>query len=251
MADKEPTKAASPAAKAPLVPKSVQIGGESFLDRILPHIKKIAVGAVVVAVIVSVVFGVRWWKQRGQAQETEKVAQVLTVSERPLRGSDDKPDDKNPSFGSTKERATTVLDAMAKQDTSGVTPAYRAGLLLDAGKLDEALAEYKRCATTVGIDGVVCREGVGLVTEAKAAAEKDAAAQQKGYEAALAAFKAEQPDEGGPRAAYAHYHQGRMLFLMNKKDEAKKEWEKARDLGKDALDLPELVRKRLASLGAS
>ena len=251
MADKDPTKAASPAAKAPLVPKSVQIGGESFLDRLLPHIKKIALGAVVVAVIVSVVFGVRWWKQRGQAAETEKVAQVLTVSERPVRTPEDKPDDKTPSFANTKERATAVLDTMAKQDTSGVTPSYRAGLLFDAGKLDEALAEYQRCTTTLGVDGVVCREGVGLVTEAKAAAEKDAAAQQKGYEAALAAFKAEQPDEGGPRAAYGHYHQGRMLLLLNKKDEARKELEKARDLGKDTLDLPELVRKRLAGLGAS
>jgi tetratricopeptide (TPR) repeat protein len=246
MADKDPT----PAVKAPLVPKSVQVGGESLLDRLLPHVKKIAFGIGVVAVILSVVFAFRWYKQRGEAADTMKVAQVLEVSQRPLRGSDDKPDPKNPSFATGKERSAQVLDAMAKQDTNGVSPAYRAGLLYDTGKLDEALAEYKRCATVVGVEGVVCREGVGLVTEAKAAAEKDSKVQHTGYEAALAAFKAEQPDDTGPRAGYAHYHQGRMLFLLNRKDEAKKEFEKARDLGKDVFDLPELVRKRLAGLGA-
>ncbi len=246
MADKDPT----PAVKAPLIPKSVQVGGESLLDRLLPHVKKIAFGIGVVAVILSVVFAIRYFKQRGQAADTDKVAQVLDVSQRPIRGSDDKPDPKTPSFANGKERSAQTLDTMTKQDTDGVSPAYRAGLLYDTGKFDEALAEYKRCATVVGIEGVVCREGIGLAIEAKAAADKDTKVQQTGYEAALAAFKAEQPDDTGPRAAYAHYHQGRMLFLLNKKDEAKKEFEKARDLGKDVLDLPELVRKRLAGLGA-
>lgn len=247
MADKEPTKA-DPA--QPLVPKSVHIGGESFLDRILPHIKKIAVAIGVVAVILSVVFAIRYFKQKGQASDTDHFAKVLDVSERPLRGSDDKPDDKHPTFATTKERATTVLDTMVKQDVAGPSGAYRAGILFDAGKFDDALAEYKKCSTAVGVDGVVCREGVGLATEAKASASTDNAAKQKGLEEALAAFKAEQPDDAGPRAGYAHYHQGRMLYLLNRKDDAKKEFEKARELGKDALDLPELVRKRLAALGA-
>ncbi len=246
MADKDPT----PAVKAPLVPKSVQIGGESLLDRLLPHVKKIAVSIVVITLIVGVVVLVRYFKQKGQAADTEKVAQVLDVAQRPIRAPEDKPDPKNPSFANGKERSATALDTMTKEDTSGAMPAYRAGLLYDTGKFDDAIAAYKQCTTTVGVDGVVCREGIGLATEAKAAAEKDAKAQQAGYEAALTAFKAEQPDDTGPRAGYAHYHQGRILMLLNRKDDAKKEFEKARDLGKDAMDLPELVRKRLAGLGA-
>src|SRR5690348_6439270 len=98
----------SPAVKAPLVPKSVQIGGESLLDRLLPHVKKIAVSIVVITVIVGVVVILRYFKQKGQAAETEKVAQVLDVSQRPVRAPEDKPDDKNPSFASTKERSASV-----------------------------------------------------------------------------------------------------------------------------------------------
>lgn len=234
-------------------PKAVQVGGESFLERLIPHIKKIVVACIGIAIVVSIVFTIRYFKQKHRESDTENVAAILDVAEKPIRAADEKlPDaDKTESYASAKERADKVLDAMAKHDNKDVTPAYRAGLLLDAGKLDEALAAYQACATVAGLDGVVCREGVGIATEAKAAAAvNDPAAQNKGYEAALAAFKAEQTDDNGPRAAYAHYHQGRMLFLLHKLDDARKEFEKARDLGKDTLDLPELTRKRLAVLGA-
>ena len=59
-----------------------------------------------------------------------------------------------------------------------------------------------------------------------------------------------QPDDEGLRSAYAHYHQGRLLMLLNKRDEAKTQFEKAKDLGKDTADLPDLIEKRLALLGA-
>ena len=38
-------------------PKPVQLGGESLLDRILPHIKKIAISTVILAVLISFFFG--------------------------------------------------------------------------------------------------------------------------------------------------------------------------------------------------
>jgi hypothetical protein len=233
-------------------PKAVQVGGESFLERLLPHIKKIVVACIGIAVVLAVVFTVRYFKQKHREADTEQVAQILFVGDKPVRTAEDKVDDKDKddSFASPKERATTTLDAMTKHDDKDVAPAYRAGLLFDAGKYDEALAAYQACATVPGLDGVACREGVGIAPEAKAATQTDAAARNKGYEAALAAFKAEQPDDNGPRAAYAHYHQGRMLFQLHKLDDARKEFEKARDLGKETLDLPELTKKRLAVLGA-
>ena len=40
-------------------PKPVQLGGESLLDRILPHIKKIGIATIVLAVLVSFFFGVK------------------------------------------------------------------------------------------------------------------------------------------------------------------------------------------------
>ena len=84
----------------------------------------------------------------------------------------------------------------------------------------------------------------------KAEAEKDATTRQKGLEEALAMFQAMQPDEKGPRRAYAMYHQGRVLNLLGKNAEAKTALEKAKELGKDAPDLAELIDQRLESLGS-
>src|SRR2546430_2409671 len=79
---------------------------------------------------------------------------------------------------------------------------YRASLLLQAGKLDDAISEYRKAQGLAGLDGVLAREGLGIALETKATQEKDASARQKGLEDALATFKAMQPDEKGPRAAY-------------------------------------------------
>jgi hypothetical protein len=259
---KAPAKApaAKPVAKQPAKqpPKPVNIGGESFLDRLIPHVKKIAVTLIFLSVIIAAVFAFRIHRQTVKSEQTAKVADVVDLGERAVvpppaagsgSGSAEAPKSDEKTFASDRDRANAMLSEMAKDGVDG-TPAFRAGALFDAGKYDEAIAEYKKCSTVSGMDGAVCREGIGLATEAKASAEKDATAQQKGYEAALAAFKAEQANDDGPRAGYAHYHQGRILVLLNRKDEAKKEFEKARDVGKDLIDLPELVRKRLAGMGA-
>jgi predicted RNA polymerase sigma factor len=83
----------------------------------------------------------------------------------------------------------------------------------------------------------------------KAEQEKDAGARQKGLEEALAVFQSMQPDDKGPRHAYALYHQGRILALLGKTAEAKARLEKAKELGKDTT-LAELIDERLAGLGA-
>ena len=253
MADKPVVKPAAPATAKPAEPpKAVHVGGESFLDRILPHLKKIIVGILVIAVILSVVFAVRWFRDRKQVAATEKVETILQVAQEPIRGKDEKPDPKKPSFASSKERAEAVLDAIAKQGTDAAGHAFHGGQLLDAGKIDEAIAEYKRGAADRTIEGVLCREGLGLALEAKASAEKDPAARQKGLEEALAAFNSMQPDEAGARRAYALYHQARIQLLLGKKAEAKALFEKAKTANKDAdREIVDLIEKRLASLGAS
>ena len=96
---------------------------------------------------------------------------------------------------------------------------------------------------------MLAREGLGLALEMKAVAEKEPAARQKGLEEALAAFQAMQPDDKGPRHAFALYHQGRMLGLLGKRADAKATLEKAKEAGKDIAELPELIDERLASLG--
>lgn len=245
MAEKDVSKAAEP-------PKPVHIGGESFVDRVLPHLKKIFVGVIVLAVVASAISAVRWFRERKQITATEKLDRVLEVAQQPIRGKDDKPDPSKPSFASAKERAAAVLDAIAKQGTAAAGAAFRGGQLLEAGKLDEAVTEYKKGVATKGIEGVLCREGLGIALEAKATAEKDPAARQKGLEEALAAFAAMQPDEAGPRRAYALYHQARIQQLLGKRPDAKALFEKAKQANKDAdREIADLIEKRLAALGAT
>jgi tetratricopeptide (TPR) repeat protein len=249
MADKPVSSAAEP-------PKPVHIGGESFLDRIRPYIKQITIGVIVLAVIGVLITAVKWFQDRKQITATEKLDKVLEVVEQPIRGKDEKPDPKKPSYANAKERAAAVLDAIAKQGSETGGFAFRGGLLLDAGKPDEAIAEYRKGvadkAADKTIEGVLCREGLGLALEAKAAADKDPAARQKGLEEALAAFVAMQPIEDGPRRAYALYHQARIQQLLGKRADARALFEKAKAANKDAdHEIADLIEKRLAALGAT
>jgi tetratricopeptide (TPR) repeat protein len=234
----------------------VHIGGESLLDRLLPHMKQIIIAIAVVAAVLLVIFTIRWFKERGQIAETRKLDQVLEVAREPIRPKAEKPeaqkpDPQQPGFGDRKERGGAVLAEIAKQGTDVAGHAFRGGQLMDAGKIDDAIAEYRQGAGDKTIEGVLCREGLGAALEAKAMAEKDNAAHRKGLEEALAAYAAMQPDENGLRHAYALYHQGRIQQQLDKRAEAKALFEKAKAAIKNDHDLAELVEKRLAALGAS
>jgi len=232
-------------------PKPVQIGGESILERLLPHMKKIVIAIAITAVILSVVFFFIWLKDRKLEKQTDQLAEVLDVGDRTVRTPGEPPDpkEKQPSFADTKERANAVLDTLGKQETDLAGAGYKAGALFEAGKIDEAIAEYKRAQAEPGIEGVLAREGLGLALEAKAEAEKDPATRQKGFEEALAAFQAMQPDDKGPRRAYALYHQARLLELLGKPADARTAFAKAKELGKDT-PLVVLIDQRLIALGA-
>jgi tetratricopeptide (TPR) repeat protein len=244
MAEKDVSKPVEP-------PKPVHIGGESLLDRLVPHMKQIIIALVVVSAVLVVIFTVRWFKERGQIAATRKLDQILEVAREPIRAKEEKPDPQKPSFGDPKERGGAVLAEIAKQGTEVAGHAFHGGELMDAGKTDDAIAEYRQGVGDKTIEGVLCREGLGLALEAKALAEKDTTARQKGLEEALAAFTAMQPDEAGMRRGYALYHQGRIQQLLGKRAEAKALFEKAKAAVKNDHDLAELVDKRLAALGAS
>lgn len=244
MAEKDVSKPVEP-------PKPVHVGGESLLDRLLPHMKQIIVAIVVVSVVLVVIFTIRWFRERGQIAETKKLDEILDVAREPIRTKDEKPDPQKPSFGDPKERGQAVLAEIAKHGTDVTGHAFRGGELMDAGKIDDAIAEYRQGTGDKTIEGVLCREGLGITLETKALAEKDNAARQKGLEEALAAFTAMQPDEAGMRRAYALYHQGRIQQTLGKRAEAKALFEKAKAAIQSDDDLSRLVDKRLAALGAS
>jgi tetratricopeptide (TPR) repeat protein len=245
--DKDPKPAT---AKPGFDPKPVTLGGESLLDRLLPHVKKIAWGLVAIAVVLSIFFTIRYFQDKKHEAATEKLQKVLAAGEVPVAQPGEQVDPKaTPKpYADYKERANAVLDALAKANTDAAGPTYRASLLVQAGKLDDAIAEYKKAQGKSGLDGVLAREGLGIAIEMKAEAEKDPAARQKGLEEALATFKSMQPDPAGPRAGFALYHQGRILGMLGKKDEAKAALEKAKDVGKGT-EVVELADQRIASLG--
>jgi hypothetical protein len=231
-------------------PKPVQLTGEGLLDRLLPHIKKIMWSLIAVSAVLAVYFTVRHFQDRKAEKETDKLMSVLDVSSRQVRAANEPadPKSKDVTYASEKERANDVLDALAKSGTDAAGPTYKASLLLQAGKIDDAIAEYRRGQGKTGLDGVLAREGLGIALEEKAEAEKDPAARQKGLEDALAAFRTMQPDGNGPRYAFALYHQGRILGILGKTDEAKATLEKAKESGKGT-EVVELADQRIASLG--
>jgi tetratricopeptide (TPR) repeat protein len=247
--DKNPTPPAGPSAKPGFDPKPVQLGGESLIDRLIPHMKQIVIGILIIAAVLTVIFTVKHFRERGRQKETAKLARVLEISQQDVRppGMAVDPNAKEPTHASNKERALATLAAMEKQGVTG-NGVYRASLLVQAGQLDDAITEYRKHTTGKTLDAVLAREGLGIALEMKAEAQKEAVARQKGLEEALAAFQSMQPDDKGPRYAYALYHQGRMLALLGKNAEAKTQLEKAKELGKNSA-LASLIDERLAGLG--
>ena len=246
----------APASKATPTfdPKPVNVGGESLVDRIYPHRKKIGVFILLGFAVWAVIAVVIHFRDSGHEKKADKLAEVLDLASRkvvdPTMPVDpNSPASKQPTFKSEEERANQVLDAMAKAGPEVGGAAFKGSLLIKAGKLDEAIATYKAGQTAKGLDGVLAREGLGLAEEMKAEAEKDATARQKGLEAALATFSTMQPDDKGPRYAYALYHQGRLQALLGKTADAKATLEKAKEAGKESPDLLALVDERLAALG--
>jgi tetratricopeptide (TPR) repeat protein len=253
VADKDEEKAPAKGAEQPFDPKPVQVGGESIVDRLLPHKKKILIFLLSGFAIWGVIAIVIHFRDKKRENNTEGLAAVLDVAARPVRpaGQPVDPNAKEPTFGDVKERAGAILSELSQHGGDAAGPAFRASQLLTAGKIDDAIAEFRTGQKAPGLDGVLAREGLGLALEAKAQDTKDAAASQKLLEEALAAFTAMQPDEKGPLRAYALYHQGRLLVLLGKKGDAKAAFQKAKDLAKERdADLAELVDERIALLGA-
>jgi tetratricopeptide (TPR) repeat protein len=250
VADKKDKDPKSATAKPGFDPKPVKLDGESLTDRLAPHVKKIAVGLVVVTAVLAVVFTIRHFQTAKLERNTTKLQGVLDVADLQVRqaGEPADPKSKDVTYADNKERAEAVLDAIAKSGTDAAGPGYRASMLVQAGKLDDAINEYKKATSKTGIEGVLAREGLGIALEMKAEDAKDPAARQKGLEDALAEFKAMQPDVNGPRYAFALYHQGRILGILGKTDEAKATLEKAKEAGKGT-DVVELADQRIASLG--
>lgn len=230
----------------------VHVGGDSFLDRIVPHLKKIAVALVAVAAVLTVVFIWRWWKHSQAEEATEHLARALEVGDRTVIPVDiDLGDNMPDHFKTQNELAQATLAELGKAgQVRGAASLYEAHMLLQAGKLDEALARYRALGSGQGVDGAIAREGIAVVLEAKASTNKDPAQRQQQLEEALTAFRAIQTSDNGPRREYALYHEGRMLELLGKSSEAIAPLQQALIVAPET-PLRSAIEMRLSALGAS
>lgn len=252
MADKDSKKRDKNDAGQPgFDPKPVHVGGETLLERLMPYRYKILTAVVLGFAVWGVIAVVFYFRTSKREASTAQLAKVLEISQRSVRpeGVEPTPSDPDPTFGSHKERADAMLAAL-EQAGASASPLYRASVLMQAGKVDEAIIEYRKMQVGRTLDNVLAREGLGIALETKAQQNQDAAARQKGLEEALEAFQSMQPLEDGPRRAFMHYHEGRILTMLGKPDEAKAAFDKAKQLDTSG-QLAELIDERLASLGAS
>ena len=233
---------------------TVHVGGESLLDRLLPHVKKIGLTLLGAVLLVSLFVVYRWYQHGKAERATTQVVKALDLVDRQVFD----PDPTIPQapleeeiYKSEAERTTAVTGAIAKAGPGRQAVALvEAQAFLRAGKLPEALAIYRSRAKASGIDGLLAREGVGITLEAQAAASTDPAAKQKLLEESLAAFRSLQPDEKGPRRDYALYHEGRILEEMGKPTEAIAALKQALASVPDT-SLEPVIKNRLSALGGS
>ena len=233
---------------------AVHVGGESIVDRLLPHAKKIGLALLGAALLVTAVFTWRYFAHRKQERSTARMVKALDLAERKVFDPDPttpQPPIEEEIFKSQAERADAVRAAMAKvgpaRDAASMVEAQ---LLLRTGKLDEALAIYRAKAKGSGIDALIAREGIGIALEQQASAAKDQGERQKLLEESLAAFRSIQPDDKGLRRDYALYHEGRILEALGKPDEAKAALQKALEVVPDTT-LEPAIKVHLSSLGGA
>jgi len=254
----DPKAGASATSEAARTSTPVAIGGDSLVDRLLPHVKKIAVGAAAIAVVLTVYFTWSWRQERKAAKATASLSDALALLRRPVvpppakdKEGEAPPPSTEPSFPTYKEKYETTVAALAKTgDAEKPARLLEARLLLSAGKVDEAEAIYKRVSTGTSLDAVLAREGLGYVAEARAAAAKEPAERQRLLEAALAAFRTMQPNDKGPRRDYALYHEARILAQLDKGADARAALEKALELVPDS-EIEIDIQQRLAQLDAT
>ncbi|MBK9031780.1 MAG: hypothetical protein IPL61_10725 [Myxococcales bacterium] len=232
---------------------AVHIGGDSITDRLMPHVKKIAAGAGALVVVIVVYYSYRWYKHTQEEKATTVLVRGLELGDRAVKPEDASsaaPADGEPSWKTYGERAEATAAAIAKAGRArGAAAVYEANLLLTAGKLDAALAAFRKVGNGTSDDAVLAREGVGITLETQAAAATDPAMRQRLLEEALAAFRAVQPDDKGARRDYALFHEARVLEALGKPSEAVAPLTRALSVAPDSM-LKQDIENRLAVLGA-
>lgn len=211
-------------------------GVSRFGERLKPHARRLVALGIGVLVAVFAAVGYQAFQQGKEAEASALLQQALELSNRQLiedeverellsSAAPGAPD----IWSSIEERNQAVLEKLDAIETNYAATRVaqnarlvRAGILLDAGRFDDALASYEAVASDAAAlphNALIAREGKGYALEGKAET-LDGDAHTKAMEQALAAFEAMQPDAEGPGADRAAFHQGRVLQALGRKDEA-------------------------------
>lgn len=202
----------------------------SLSDRLQPHIKKIIVGITLMVLALGAWEFVQWRHDLKAQKATAAYVSALTVQDAPVvKEGETDPNENRPNpvtpFASEEARrkASIVAFARVQESESAIklsklAGAQKAKLLLLDQKYAEAMAEYQEFAASDAPEylRMSALEGAAYSLEEKAMDNEDPAARQSGLEAALQAFAALQPAEGGPMRGYSLYHQGRLLVALGK-----------------------------------
>jgi tetratricopeptide (TPR) repeat protein len=205
---------------------------QSLTHRVFQVLRPHAVKLLSVAAGVTIVLvGFSLWtyfQDRKESNATKQFAQVIAKQQAPVEGDFDltrgAPDPTAPKYRTANDRTLAALaeaDALEAQYGSAEVGVQgllvKAALAYDLGRWDEAIASYQRFlskAPKVPQLQVLAREGIGFSYEAKALAEKDAAAREAGLKHALEAYGQIETNEKSPFFAEALYHQGRITELL-------------------------------------
>jgi hypothetical protein len=99
----------------------VNIGGDSILDRLAPHVMKFAVGAGALVVVIIAYYSWRWYDRSKAEKATSTLVRGLELGDRAVVA-EPTPEDTEPSYPSYAARADATAAAIAKSGRALAAP---------------------------------------------------------------------------------------------------------------------------------
>jgi tetratricopeptide (TPR) repeat protein len=203
---------------------------DKLFHAIEPYLRTIGVSLLTAAVLIGVVWGVTSYLDSRAQAATEALTHTVRTYEAELITTDEPPksDDENPvpRFKTAEERAKNVLAQLDELDAKHKGSAasregqlFRASVLFDMGRVDEAAAAYEKFLGEAKDSSpmlTVAREGLGLCKE-----------QQGKLDEALAEYQKLEPRTGDFFRDRALWDEARVL---GKKGDKKAAAEKLKEL---------------------
>ena len=196
-------------------------------EGIRPHARTLAVGVVGVGLLLSAGGLVVSWYEHRAERATEAWARAMRIHDNELEGDpaakDDKDSlDKTPRYKTVKERGEATLAEIDKLPASlrKESQLFRAGVLYDLERFDEARAAYDQA--TAGVPPVleaIAREGLALCDE-----------QSNKLDAAIADYEKVAPKDDKATAFYRDHALMGLGRLYEKKGDKQKALDRYKEL---------------------